>query len=140
MKTPLQVAADIITDAKLPRGNERVATDQGESPVRLVLAPVPVARVIELIALAITQDRADTNIDLAVFDEIAAKVTEHYHDKAHPMAAAMRTAAKTALTFAQSMGARFTVAQPSEADYTEATTAACETFMSTLKDKGYTRD
>lgn len=43
----------------------------------------------------------------------------------------------TALTYAQSSGARFKPVTPTEEDYTEAVGAACETFMSTLKDKGF---
>lgn len=116
---PIELADKIVAESRLP-------TSDGRNTL-----PVNIDTVRSLIAKAITEDRNTKEPD---FDLIGAKVCADWlHGETLVMA---RNTVLAALRYAQSGGARFTQAGPSEADYAEAVQNAVETFSTSLKDKG----
>lgn len=121
MKTPIEMIETFLIANKLPM------QPGGSAQVEMTHTQVRT-----LLIRAVTQDRAADKPD---FDQIINKVLKPYDHLSELLFSRKETRnlIRTALSFASHTGARF---QVQEIDYTDAVGAACETFMSCLKDKG----
>lgn len=101
-------------------------------------ALVPVERVRELITLAV---QADRTAGVAMnFEAIAAQVipgSDTGVDVGADSVLVRRATLVHTLRYAQACGARFKPGNPTEDDYTECVTEACEAFMASMKNRGF---
>jgi hypothetical protein len=109
----------------------RIPTTDGASP-----APLPIGKVRELLVTAIAEDRAAgavINIDRIVNQVCGWDLCSGDQVSGD----SVRNMVRLALQYAQASGARFPAQVPTEDDYVEAVSVACEAFTSALKDKGF---